>query len=149
MSPTEFELKAGRELDALVAEKVFGWKPSRPKCPSEHFDEYCEFARCCDCGGLVNWSAIDIKHFDERNASPRSYSTDIAAAWEVVRAMKNRKGLSHDDLGFSVSIASGDSFPDRFSVGFSHLDRSDLMTENGSFDDVPFLICLAALKALE
>ena len=61
-------MKAGRELDARVAEKVFDRPPSYYDCP--HFaKETGRMLSFCICPEL-----------------PR-YSEDIAAAWEVVEKM--------------------------------------------------------------
>lgn len=60
------DLPAGRELDALVAEKVMGWRrlPDTPEwgVPPDY-----------TTGGALGW---------------RPYSTDIAAAWEVVEKLR-------------------------------------------------------------
>lgn len=65
------EMPAGRELDALVAEKVMLWVVDRL---SNHW-----------CGVPTNGTALpsDIP----------SYSTDIGAAWEVVEKMR-----THSDV---------------------------------------------------
>ena len=64
------EMKAGRELDALVAEKVMGWE------------------RGDTSRGFMKWYPAGKRHksgcgeFDIPG-----YSTDIAAAWEVVEKL--------------------------------------------------------------
>lgn len=62
------ELKPGRELDALIAEKVFGDKPIRTDC--EVYNRH---------GGWL-----------------RPYSSSIEAAWEVVEKMTARPGFELD-----------------------------------------------------
>ena len=73
-------LPAGRELDALIAEKVFG----SPK-PTVAFDN----VHICSPDGVWAWIATkaDGSDFDWRPLLP--YSRDIAAAWEVVEKMRN------------------------------------------------------------
>lgn len=66
-------MKAGRELDALVAEKVMGWKLSNATDGTEYWDNG-KF-----CGGI--W--------------PKEWnpSTNIADAWNVVEKMKSKDYL--------------------------------------------------------
>ena len=93
-------LAAGRELDALVAEKVMGWVPG---------------------AGFANdtyWS----------------FSTDIAAAWQVIEKMLND--------GYGTSIADG---PHGWSVAFGSTEKPFADADG----DTPALaICRAALAAL-
>ncbi len=63
------ETPAGRELDALVAEKVMGWKAGTV----EHFASIPDTEEHASTHGLL----------------PR-YSTDMNAAWEIVRALQKR-----------------------------------------------------------
>jgi len=65
-------MKPGRELDALVAEKVMGWTYGHP-CPEG-----------MDC---LHWADEKGK---VRDYKPPQYSTDIAAAWEVVEKMSEQ-----------------------------------------------------------
>lgn len=68
------KLEAGRELDALVAEKVMGWTT---------FEEY----------GQTFWRAPND---GTRYLEPREFSTDIAAAWEVVKKLGEFRGGPHN-----------------------------------------------------
>jgi len=61
-------MNAGRELDALVAEKVMGWKR-------------------LDLGPINGIRWIKGKDVIE-SEFPFSYSTDISAAWEVVEKLR-------------------------------------------------------------
>src|SRR5262245_11217263 len=79
-------LQAGRELDALIAEKVMGWiwracpdtfRPGRPWCrwltePDRNLPKW---------DGVTEMRVDDL--YDEES-SVLQYSTDIAAAWLVV-----------------------------------------------------------------
>lgn len=67
------KLEAGRELDALIAEKVMGCKP-RLLRRADTVPDY------CGCETRQHARSDD----DSRIAE---YSTDIAAAWEVVKKL--------------------------------------------------------------
>lgn len=102
-------MKAGRELDALIAEKVMDGK----RCPN-----------CTD--GLP-----------ECGFHPH-YSTDIAAAWEVVGKLKDshpRFMLMRYEMTFGAR---------KFESCFDTMPQQpgDLC------DTAPHAICLAALKAV-
>lgn len=74
------ELKAGRELDALIAEKVFGLVKCRGRHDEQHDGDYC-------------YAQPDSPM---RGGELRSYSSDIADAWLVVEKLRRR------GFGFSV-----------------------------------------------
>lgn len=107
------ELTAGRELDALVAEKVMGWAP-RDAGAGDRLIYVGAWAHC-----------ESLPH----------YSTDIAAAWQVVEK------LAADGLYVHVGYCLGRT---EASVN-SPLDIID----NAYAPTAPLAICLAALKALE
>lgn len=69
-------MKAGRELDALIAEKVMGWKNevafADAKSLEDHMGSYKSHVRAED--------------FPVSDLLPH-YSTDIAAAWDVVQKL--------------------------------------------------------------
>lgn len=73
---TREELKPGRELDALVAEKVMGLNPVWGDASS--FEDPNEFPD-------------DLMYRKGRWYAVLYYSTNIAAAWEVVGYMSNRE----------------------------------------------------------
>jgi len=74
-------MKPGRELDALVAEKVMGWVEFSPIDPTIDFGVH----------GKYRWNyAKDPK--DGKQKPIPWYSEDIAAAWEVVEKMLERGG---------------------------------------------------------
>jgi hypothetical protein len=64
-------MEPGRELDALVAEKVMGWKDERP-----------QYDQCMVVNENVGGMLGPIRVF--------APSTDISAAWEVVEKMHDR-----------------------------------------------------------
>lgn len=70
-------MSAGRELDAIVAEKVMGFIPVGP---GEYWNS------------LVKWRT-DRDYFEEC----QEFSTDIAAAWQVVERLQSL-GCNHFSL---------------------------------------------------
>lgn len=94
------KIQAGREMDALIAEKITGFKP-------------------------VTMTAGIPPHF----IYPQ-YSTDIAAAWQVIERLKKLK-----------PIISYDPYSEKWYVRFNG-------GESCSADTVMLAICRAALKAV-
>jgi hypothetical protein len=81
-------LEAGRELDALVAEKIFGWQRRPFECNAEQRvvvpPDWTDFS-------VDYWLGRDIyEHVP-------AYSTDIAAAWQVVERLRDL-GCNHFSL---------------------------------------------------
>jgi hypothetical protein len=128
------QLEAGRELDALVAEKVMGWPHITDDDPYRHYKSY--------GGVIVNGDAEIIRR--GVIGEPWKPSTDIAAAWEVfshhcltsqvigswVHDSNERPELPQNDMGYAIEwfcTSRGDPV-----VGLS----------------APHAICLAALKAV-
>lgn len=106
-------MKPGRYLDAMVAEKVMGWRHDP---------------------GTYEGSRYLLDPAGARSAIP-NYSTDIAAAWEVVEKLKG--ATAHFQLqsipgGWSTRIF-------RVPAGLSNEEIADT---------APMAICLAALKAV-
>lgn len=83
---------AGRELDALIAEKVMGWKLF-----VDNKREVCAWDTGTSPGGFI----------DERNFKP---SRDIAAAWQVVEKLDNRFILDRTLGQYRVRFTAQDSF---------------------------------------
>ena len=117
------ELNAGHELDALIAEKVMGF-------------------------AVKLWPHTDRLFVAERGNGTQillpAYSTDIAAAWEVVEKLGER---FHARL-LTPFIRSGDN---HYWCGFTPLGMTGF---NGRPDyeavaeTAPLAICRAALKAV-
>jgi hypothetical protein len=132
-------MNAGRELDALVAEKVMGWKWQR------HEDSkgwWCETFH--DPNGLKAL-VRDEKGTRESHWWPGgemgarsmpSYSTEISAAWEVVEKMVGKRPA------FFVMDRPVDVFSKEWRCAF------DTSGAYSWADSAPFAICLAALKAV-
>jgi hypothetical protein len=107
-------MKPGRELDMLIAEKVMGYEyhpTKRYMAPKNYRDR----------DGFRVWDE-DIPH----------YSTDIAAAWEVVTK------LAEEGKQIRISNkAMGNNY------WWSYIEEGAAQGESA-----PHAICLAALKAL-
>lgn len=150
------KLEAGRELDILVAEKVMGLKLSDGPFTK---GDYYPVTECREHGGkpMLHYHPIP------------DYSTDIAAAWEVLKEIStkrlgpeyhpdskhlpksnSRHGLykpvirlelyEHDDeYHVTIGRCKGVGMDDDIVVGLI----------GGDFDkSIPLLICRAALKAV-
>ncbi len=121
MTPEDIDkLEAGDELDILIAEKVMGCKTR--KGPAHWL--YCD----CPKGYMEPWPHGNMGS----DGSIKDYSSDIAAAWEVVEKMKQ--------YGFGFWIAGDECW---FQTAFAPIQRT--LTTTGSF---PLAICRAALKAI-
>lgn len=118
-------LKAGRELDQLVAERVMGWS---------RIDS-------------ISWSepAPSGLGYQRLETDLPCYSTDIAAAWEVVPELRRRRihfeitcaGIS--DV-YTVKLFHWAAFKDTFYEGPHKFEAYS--------DTAPEAICLAALKSV-
>ena len=112
-------LPAGRELDALVAEKVFGVPHG------DCFDTY-GGKRC-------------VKH--DEYGGPQCYSTDIAAAWEVVEKLIA--------LGYWFDVAwNGESAQVDLDCKVPTRMGWDRVVDGLTASTVPLAICRAALRAV-
>ena len=126
-------MNAGRELDALVAEKVMGWREVR-----------------CNVGGNIPYGEPDDDWNRDARADPAhgftgiprvhreevpDYSTSIAEAWLVVEKLSGQ---------FAVNL-SCTSQPVRWLCEFS---RSENVWFNAHGRTPAEAICLAALKAI-
>lgn len=119
----------GRELDALVAEKVMGWT-------GVHLVH-----------GGTGTSSYYVGRTPRGVFVVRPYSTDIAAAWQVIEAMRQRN--------YYAEISEHISDPERqcamFASRAGHYDSYERCWENEHqvcTATAPHAICLAALKAV-
>ena len=114
-------MSAGRELDAMVAEKVMGWTMAPDGC----------------------W--VIVTHNDpDDGLGPRqadetwSPSRDISAAWDVFERLSDR-------LPCIMLNQPNDNHPREWCVEWFDGEQTlDIVTA----DTAPLAICLAALKAL-
>jgi hypothetical protein len=128
-------MKAGRELDALIAEKVMG---CNVYCvdPNYNYKDPAKMWRC-DCPGAN--SIGDRPHADDGfDGEIKPYSTDIAAAWKVVEKMRE----SHQWIRIEC-------FDGKWEAGPVEVCGEDYIDNNvESLVSAPHAICLAALKAI-
>jgi hypothetical protein len=110
------ELKPGRELDALVAEKVMGLLVIEPL-------------------------RLYYRHPTVTDEIPE-YSTEIAAAWEVVEKIKTQVKAETDSRDFTIMYVDN-----KWLVGWA-LEYDGGMDKLVSADTAPHAICLAALKVV-
>jgi len=115
-------LVAGRELDALVAEKVMGWKAENNKncSPNTWFDSR---------------YVTDEHHGYDQEWSP---SRSISDAWEVVEKMNKDVGLF--DIGFLGEAAREERY--KWNAEFG--ESGDVYAATA-----PLAICLTALQIVD
>lgn len=134
-------MEAGRELDALVAERVIGAKWYAFTDPGDtgtsRILRLDSDARGSLRRGLIVPAQMDepIDSFYGYDGLPR-YSTDIGAAWEVAEKMVSD---GHVFIVKGDGLRTGDFSP-RWTVLCDNLPRTDA-------DSAPLAICRAALKA--
>ncbi len=119
-------MKAGRELDALIAEKVMGLTRHDESYVTESIGKVLRFVWRDGCGDCVYSGDMFLPH----------YSTNIADAWEVVPVLDQRL-----DQFWSV-VRAGEKF--EFYSNPYELGDYTAYVEAGT---LPLLLCLAALKA--
>lgn len=116
-------MKAGRELDVLVSDKIFG----SPPCDSPFPD-----------GSLAK--AVYVHGPSGKFICPR-YSTEIAAAWKVVEKMRHLKMKEDPSAGFTVWV----HWEGGYLAGWSWHEM-EYYVERG--DTAPLAICLSALETV-
>jgi ABA sandwich protein len=138
---THGAMEAGRELDALVAEKVLGWTDVGMK------KMYTIVGGDITANELA-WAEVDGE--ESRGIAPGSpqyewgrgefpvprFSTDIAAAWQVVQELRKRDICVDIEVRENVSVWAPP--PD----GPMSIDWTSVA------DTAPHAICLAALRAV-
>lgn len=130
-------MQAGRELDAMVAEKVMGWKRMR----------WCDWKQDERTSLTYSWHDVDGKMVklaensdDYEDPRPAwSPSTSIADAWEVVEKLSGR-----EKLPMRVQIDNGYDKP--WVVTISSWKTGQEW--HGESESLPLAICRAALKAV-
>jgi len=131
-------MKPGRELDALVAENVMGWKRVRWMDWKQKIADETRTSLTYswhDANGDMTENAEDMDDYYNPTYA-WSPSTDIAAAWEVVErlALTFEMGWLPTDKGFSWDASFGEK-------------RGSEEGTTTYADTAPHAICLAALKA--
>lgn len=115
-----------REIDRLIAEKVMGFTWAALVKFEHEGKTHTGVA-------MTESAAYVLPH----------YSSDIAAAWEVVEKLKARLCEEPDTLALEYR---GGTWQAGFKY-FSHEDGWDYGDNAGKADTAPLAICLAALKA--
>lgn len=124
---------AGRELDALVAEKVMGWT-------WHAVNNICLMLAPQDVK-IEIWSAEALM----RHSIP-CYSTDIGAAWQVVEKMGTRVASKRCAGDF---ILEWDHLDNCWCAGWAYYSYDGPQYEfAGKAETVPLAICLAGLDAV-
>lgn len=126
-------MEAGRDLDVLVAEKVMGCKVELVKIGT--VAGWDSEPHCCCPGNPHEFSDRDYEVVELKR-----YSTDIAAAWEVVEKITLGKER------FSYECLWRD--PNDGKWAFGSFDRDGSFFPMEKADTAPHAICLAALKAV-
>ena len=134
----DYSAMSDRELDAAVAEMVFGWRWIHEDGEQPYAVPY-----LVGPGSSVYYPTVHAKfpNVPKSGGDLLNYSTDIAAAWEVVEKMRTN--------GWFFSLADSIELPDfiaRFTtcppVGSPIPDHSAMNVS------APLAICLAALRAV-
>ena len=134
-------MKAGRELDALIAEKVMGWRRMSWKDYHAYMnfmgtDEREEFTYAWHDadGNMTEFHANDKLYYDDPTP-PWAPSEEIADAWLVV-----------EQLGKSFDVSRCRKFQE---IEAWFWEASFHNGPDAQADTAPLAICLAALKAVK
>jgi hypothetical protein len=132
-------MKPGPELDALVAEKAIGFRRATAET-APNFAHHIDVLK-------QTWFLSDEERGTCFSAVPE-YSTEIAAAWEVVEKLIAKHYFP------SVQHLPGDRGEENFwecTLGWEKLPGADLGLReyvSATASTAPHAICLAALKAV-
>lgn len=119
-------MNSGRDLDALVAEKVMGWDVSRDSLWQEVYEQPDDF--------------VETSKERKLRRTLQPYSTDIATAWDVVDKMSEKGEWTlngQERLGWTAT----------FYASTGGMDAKVTRVE-GTAETAAHSICLAALKAV-
>jgi hypothetical protein len=124
-------MEPGRELDALVAEKVMGWTVFRSETPNHYdlLDE--EYAHGFPPGEDINSVPFEIEE----------YTTDISPAWKVLEKHRNRKNLV-------TLVGDEKKWKCRITAMINVVYGIDVHDTQCEFKTAPEAICKAALLAV-
>jgi hypothetical protein len=124
--------EAGRELDAEIARRIMGVEAHQAKTGDMIFTIHRDFIDDGDYWYYrEGWGYDEVPH----------YSTDIAAAWQVVERVRTfNKG---DEIGLEVSVIA---LSDHYDCHIETNSSAYLVVEEA--DTAPLAICLAALHVV-
>ena len=135
----ETEIARGRELDALVAERVFGKVLlTQDGMAAEAERVWQRQPQCTYFFRFVCLGDSDDEYPKFEHREPR-YSTDMAAAWEVVEKLKFDRGT----FWFRLEYDNNEIWDATFQEVSG---RKECFV--GTAATAPHAICLAALKAV-
>jgi hypothetical protein len=120
------EMPAGREIDVLIAEKVFGYDMASTE---RHSGKDCRKCFGSREDGYYGW--VDHK------IEPLEYSDDIAAAWGVVEKLI--------EIAQAVDVWWDDAYPKEWEAECITKDDSHY----AQAETAPLAICRLALKAVD
>jgi hypothetical protein len=135
---SELMAGAGREMDAMVAHRVMGWRVSALNT-SPHNGGKNEIRGLVDSriggGCTIEHPEWETSYYISTKCEIPPYSTEIAAAWMVVEMMRDRFGA---EFLFTFNR-----------LGDARAKFTDPVGTNWHVaDTAPLAICLAALKAV-
>lgn len=143
---------ASRDLDALVAEKVFGWKRYRFAAGGPRGDENKYWLnhpddKQLDGTGVVEADANDEPYLDWVRYVP-NYSTYVAEGWRVLEWMSEHG--HRPEVGF----AGGVDYDHQDGVRVTYYDHANYMRTGSGWtaawgETMPLAACRAALAAVE
>lgn len=139
------DMKAGRELDALIAEKVMGCTVGTVKMSDGDFQKHC---MCKD------WShcPFDINDEEQNFYNPllKEYSTYIKAAWKVAEEVMKQLECGFNIVWNQTRPGVDDYWSAAFWDDDGKLDRNGhRLNYCANAKTAPLAICLVALKAVE
>ncbi len=139
-------MEAGRELDALIAKTLFGWRTEKAPSTTQPHNMGTNFYN--PSGQWVEWVSDEAApllrispgyHVEVYPRSIPKYSTDIAAAWAILEKLSDETRSEKTRFHFSVGKNS------------CELERRVYIGEPDTFyaegDTCAHAICLAALDA--
>lgn len=131
---------AGADLDAEIAERVMGWTSvcgNFPELTGRRGRVYVDMTR-------TEWSGVRPEGDSSEPIPP--YSTDISAAWEVIRhiAQDERVPVERRNLQLVAYC-----YNRTYAVFGVRVEDEDEWSEGNGEHSTPLAICLAALKAVE
>ena len=131
-------MKPGRELDALIAEKIMGWEFHNAYAGERYLfpPHLIEFVQ----------SSISMKSglMEFVPPAPPYYSTDIKDAWKVIEEMESRKFILRLQSPAYMSYRWTALFQNKCISDDDFIDRANSF----HFNTAPLAICNAALMAL-
>ena len=137
-------LEAGRELDALIAEKVFGFEVIEVQEVNPLLAGLRRGLKGRKLNKTEMWECLETYKKLKNGKYLPHYSTDIAAAWQVVE--KLRADCVFANIGPDPSEGGGYNCQFHWAEGH---DEFDIRLEDAAAPTAPLAICRAALKVVK